>query len=83
MVLKVNGGCLEVDFSKGIIKSLVYKDIEVCAKPSPIFNVRLTDVDGAIKDYSSLDAKSVVENGDERFVRIVGEYIHVRGRYAL
>ena len=44
------------DFENGLVCSLVYKGVEICAKKSDIFAVRLTDKNGDIKDYRSSSA---------------------------
>ncbi|MBQ7374226.1 MAG: hypothetical protein IJW64_06700 [Clostridia bacterium] len=48
-----------LDFEKGLISSLNYKGVELCAKVSDIFAVRLTDKTGNIADYRSSQANSV------------------------
>lgn len=54
-----NNTFIEFDFSKGLITSLEYQGVQILAKPSEIFSVRLTDKRGNIVDYSSSQAKAV------------------------
>ena len=61
MQLKNSNGVITFDFQKGVISSVAYKGIEICAKESDIFSLRLTDRAGNVADYSSKQAKSVQE----------------------
>lgn len=54
-----NNTIIEFDFSKGLITSLEYQGIQILAKSSEIFSVRLTDKQGNTVDYSSSQAKTV------------------------
>ena len=56
---KENDMNVEFNFSEGLIKSLTYKGIEILAKPSNLFSVRLTDRQGNTADYSSTQATAV------------------------
>lgn len=58
------GNGVVFDFSKGVITSVQYKGIEILAKPSDLFAVRLTDKSGGIADYTARDAKSVTVEGN-------------------
>ena len=61
MQLEKNGGNFQFDFQKGLISSVSYNGIEVCAQESNLFGVRLTDKEGKTVDYTSRDAKRVVQ----------------------
>ncbi len=49
-------GNISFDFQRGVVTSIVHEGIEICAKESDLFSVRLTDKTGGIVDYSSRDA---------------------------
>lgn len=59
MLFQLNQGSIEIDFTKGVVTSFFYKGVEVLAKPSALFALRLTDKKGVITDYSVFDAKGV------------------------
>ena len=59
MVFNFCNGHIELHLNKGLISSICYCETEICAKPAPLFNVRLTDKEGNIKDISAVDAKKV------------------------
>ena len=48
---------IQFDFAKGTIASLAYQDMEILAKESELFSVRLTDRHGNIVCYSSTQAR--------------------------
>ena len=64
MVFKFDEGHVSLDLKNGFVSSLCYKGVEICAKKSPLFIVRLTDKNGDVSDFSSIDAKSVDVNED-------------------
>lgn len=65
------------DFEHGTVNSVVYKSVEICAKPSVLFSLRLTDCEGNITDYSSLDAKAVKVDGSTAVYSAFPEEIEV------
>ena len=62
MIIQKNG--VIFDFAKGVVASIQYQGIEILAKPSNLFAIRLTDKAGATVDYTSQDAKKVEKNED-------------------
>ena len=64
MLLSTKAGSVVFDFSMGTISSVRYQGIEILAKPSDLFAVRLTDKEGKTVDYTSRDAKMVEEHGN-------------------
>ncbi len=63
MQLQLDNGKISFDFQAGVISSVQYKGMELCAKPSVVFGLRLMDREGNIVDYTSLDATSVKMDG--------------------
>ena len=68
MEFKMQNARVCFDFPRGIITSVCYKGVELCAKPSNLFNLRLTDKEGNIVDYSSGQAKQVDVKEDGKTV---------------
>lgn len=65
MKINVGNGCFNVSLEKGLISSICYGGIEICAKESPLFVVRLTAKGGSTSDVASTEAKSVTVNDGE------------------
>ena len=63
MLLSKNNATVDFNFKKGTVGSITYKGVEITAKESAIFAIRLLDKEGNITDYTSCDAKAVCENG--------------------
>ena len=63
MLLSKNTATVDFNFQKGLITSVTYKGVEVTAKESAIFAIRLLDEEGNITDYTSCEAEAVCENG--------------------
>lgn len=63
MLLLKNAATINFNFQKGIIASVSYKGVEITAKESAIFAIRLLDKEGNIADYTSCEAGAVCENG--------------------
>lgn len=59
MQFAIKNGNITLDFAKGTLTSFCYAGVEICAKPSALFNVRLTDKEGKIVDYSACQAQEV------------------------
>ena len=59
MEFSVNNGRINLDLERGKISSFCYKNVEICAKESPIFAVRLIKRGGETLDLTSLEAKKV------------------------
>lgn len=59
MLLEGNNFVIKIDWEKGVIPSILYRENEICAKPFPIFSIRLTDREGGVVDYTALDTKIV------------------------
>ena len=57
--MKLMDGSIGFDWQNGVISSMVYKGVEILAKESYVFSLRLTDRAGMIVDYSSKDAGKV------------------------
>ncbi len=68
MEFKMKNASVYFDFQSGVITSVRYKGVEICAKPSNLFNLRLTDKEGSIIDYSSGQAKQVDVKEDGKTV---------------
>ena len=63
MLLSKNNATVDFNFQEGIVNSVTYKGVEITAKESAIFAIRLLDKEGNIIDYTSREAKVVCENG--------------------
>lgn len=63
MLLSKNNATVDFNFQEGIVNSATYKGVEITAKESAIFAIRLLDKEGNIIDYTSREAKLVCENG--------------------
>ena len=59
MQFAIKNGNITLYFAKGTLTSFCYAGVEICAKPSALFNVRLTDKEGKIVDYSACQAQGV------------------------
>ena len=64
MILNLNHLKLDVDFTKGEIKSLILKGKECIISHSPLFTIRLRDFDGNIILLNTYDAKTCIETSD-------------------
>ena len=64
MKFNFSKGHIELNLENGTVSSIGYCGVEICAKQSPIFNVRLTEKGGQIVDVSSVEAKSVLVKQD-------------------
>lgn len=60
MIFDLNDGRIILDLEKGLVSSIIYKGVEICAKQSPIFALRLTEKGGDILDLASNQAKGVL-----------------------
>ena len=63
MLLTKNATTVDFNFQKGTLTSVSYKGVEITAKESAIFAVRLLDKEGNITDYTACEAGTVCENG--------------------
>ncbi len=63
MIFNLDGGRIVLDLEKGIISSISYKGVDICAKKSPIFVLRLTEKSGSVLDLASTQAKEFFVDG--------------------
>ncbi len=68
-------GNIKFDFQRGVISSMVHEGIEICAKESALFSLRLTDKSGDIIDLSSQDAATVkLQEGKYGFTAVYSDF---------
>ena len=59
MKINVSGGYIDLDLNGGLIASVNYNGVQICAKQAPLFVVRLTEKGGKVVDFSATEAKKV------------------------
>ena len=58
MKINVSGGYIDLDLNGGLIASVNYNGVQICAKQAPLFVVRLTENGGKVVDFSATSKKS-------------------------
>ena len=70
--MQLTNGNIYFDFQRGVITSIVYREMQISAKEADLFSLRLTDKKGQTIDFSSREAGNVtVEEGKDGCVKAV------------